>query len=221
MKDLKPTRAQRRLLDLIEQGEHEQQDFKYLISDARKIARSISAFANNAGGRLLIGVKDNGTIAGVKSEEDIYMIEQAGEMYCDPPVQVDFEAVKAVGGAVVFIAGIKEATSRPVMVKEADGSRVAYYRVNDENHVAPELMVEAWRMADSDHDGMLLTLSDIESDLLKLIAERNNSSFDELVTAAHVSRHAGRCAVVRLLALRLIEFRHDGHRFALYSRSDI
>ncbi|MDE6832131.1 MAG: ATP-binding protein, partial [Muribaculaceae bacterium] len=76
---------------LIDEGEHEQQDFKYLISDARKIARSISAFANHSGGRLLIGVKDNGTIAGVRSEEDIYMIEQAADLYCSPRVTVDFE----------------------------------------------------------------------------------------------------------------------------------
>ena len=48
---------------LIEEGEHQQQDFKFEISDARKIAKSLSAFSNTDGGRLLIGVKDNGKIA--------------------------------------------------------------------------------------------------------------------------------------------------------------
>ena len=51
------------ILELIEEGEHEMQDFKFSISDSRKIARSISAFANHSGGRLLVGVKDNGNIA--------------------------------------------------------------------------------------------------------------------------------------------------------------
>ena len=74
--------------NLILEGEHEHQDFKYQISDARKIARSISAFANNSGGRLLVGVKDNGNIAGVSSDEEIYMIEQAAQMYCQPPQDV-------------------------------------------------------------------------------------------------------------------------------------
>ena len=60
---------------LIAQGEHVEQDFKFEISDARKIARTLSAFANTQGGRLLIGVKDNGRIAGVRSEEEMYMIE--------------------------------------------------------------------------------------------------------------------------------------------------
>lgn len=65
------------ILELIEEGEHEMQDFKFSISDSRKIARSISAFANHSGGRLLVGVKDNGNIAGIRSEEEFYMIEQA------------------------------------------------------------------------------------------------------------------------------------------------
>jgi predicted HTH transcriptional regulator len=46
-----------RLYKLIEEGEHQQQDFKYCINDSKKIAKSLVAFANTDGGRLLIGVK--------------------------------------------------------------------------------------------------------------------------------------------------------------------
>ena len=34
------------LLSLISQGEHSQQDFKYKVQDAVKLAKSVSAFAN-------------------------------------------------------------------------------------------------------------------------------------------------------------------------------
>ena len=44
------------VLSWIEEGEHQQQDFKFEVSDSRKIARTLSAFANTDGGRLLIGV---------------------------------------------------------------------------------------------------------------------------------------------------------------------
>ena len=53
---------------LINEGEHQQQDFKYRISDALKLAKSVSAFANTTGGRLLIGVRDDGQMSGVRSE---------------------------------------------------------------------------------------------------------------------------------------------------------
>ena len=74
---------------LIAEGEHQQQDFKFEISDARKIAKTLSAFSNTDGGRLLIGVKDNGKIAGVRSDEEQYMIEAAARLYCRPEVSTD------------------------------------------------------------------------------------------------------------------------------------
>ena len=71
---------------LIAQGEHQQQDFKYVISSVSKIAHSLSAFANTDGGRLLVGVRDNGRIAGVQSDEEIYMIDAAAKSFCLPAV---------------------------------------------------------------------------------------------------------------------------------------
>ena len=72
---------------LIEQGENQQLDFKFEISDSRKIARTLVAFSNTDGGTLLVGVKDNGNIAGVRSEEEYFMIEAAARMYCRPEVK--------------------------------------------------------------------------------------------------------------------------------------
>ena len=86
---------------LISEGEHVHQDFKFEISDARKIAKSISAFANTEGGRLLVGVKDNGKIAGVRSEEEIYMIEAAAQRYCTPPVDIHTYIYKVEGKDVL------------------------------------------------------------------------------------------------------------------------
>ena len=65
----------RYILSLIKEGEHQQQDFKYRVSDACKLAKSVSAFANTDGGRLLIGVRDDGNLSGVRSEEEIYMMQ--------------------------------------------------------------------------------------------------------------------------------------------------
>ena len=95
MKKIHPIEA------LIEQGEHQQLDFKFEVSDSKKIARTLSAFANTDGGRLLIGVKDNGNISGVRSEEEYYMIEAASRMYTRP--EVPFEATRwEVNGKTVL-----------------------------------------------------------------------------------------------------------------------
>ena len=47
---------------MISRGEGVQLDFKQSITNQKKIARTLAAFANNNGGKLLIGVKDNGFI---------------------------------------------------------------------------------------------------------------------------------------------------------------
>lgn len=158
MKDLNPIKGKYYIEDLISQGEHDQQDFKFLISDARKIARSISAFANRRGGRLLIGVKDNGVPAGVRNEEDIYVVEQAAARYCRPSQEVTFTAFNVGHGVTVIRADIPQATARPVMACDTDGKWKAFYRVADENIVAHPLMVRAWqRKTSATADAVMLS----------------------------------------------------------------
>src|SRR3712207_5929821 len=120
---------------LIAEGEHQQQDFKFEISDARKIAKTLSAFANTDGGRLLIGVKDNGRIAGVRSEEEKYMIEAAAQFYCTPKVQYTIRTY-IVEGRQVLLASIDESSQKPVYAKDESGKPLAYLRIQDENILA-------------------------------------------------------------------------------------
>jgi hypothetical protein len=74
------------LRKLIAGGENQQLDFKYCVSDSRKIARTLSAFSNSDGGKILIGVRDNGRIAGIKTDEEIYMVDTAAQLFCRPEI---------------------------------------------------------------------------------------------------------------------------------------
>lgn len=100
------------LRKLIEEGEHDQQDFKYKIQEAAKLARSVSAFANTRGGRLLIGVRDDGHISGVKSEEEIFMMHAAAFKYCTPESAIRFDTLHVEGRSVV-IATIPPPSASP------------------------------------------------------------------------------------------------------------
>jgi predicted HTH transcriptional regulator len=214
MKDLRATRGRYIIHDLIAQGEHEHQDFKYSISDARKIARSVSAFANNDGGCLLIGVKDNGTIAGVRNEEDIYVVEQAAQMYCSPAQDVKFDAFK-VDGLVVIRATVAKAEKRPVQVLEADGRRRAYYRVADENISAHPLMVRAWQH-ENDKSDTLFTLTDAETALLNALhTDSQPISTTKLPIILHTSQRAADDMVVRLAAMGIIHFVYSAQEFKI------
>lgn len=120
---------------LISEGEHVHQDFKFEISDARKIAKSISAFANTEGGRLLVGVKDNGKIAGVRSEEEIYMIEAAAQRYCTPPVDIHAYIHKVEGKDVLEVV-IDENTQNQFM---------PLTRTNENGHTSVSRTKPSWQ----------------------------------------------------------------------------
>lgn len=214
MKDIKAIKGKFYIQRLIEEGEHEHQDFKFSISDARKIARSVAAFANNDGGRLLIGVKDNGNIAGVRNEEDIYVVEQAAQMYCRPAQNVEFTAFKTEGGAIVIRAEIARATHRPVQAQEPDGSWRTYYRVKDENIAAPDLMVRAWRRKEST-DGSLISFSETESSLINYLNENEMTTIEEFMKMARISRHTAEDIITKLYAMNIIDFTYTGTTFKI------
>lgn len=197
------------ILSLIAEGEHEHQDFKYQISDARKIARSISAFANNSGGHLLVGVKDNGNIAGVKSEEEIYMIEQAASMYCKPEQEVLFTVYNVEGKSVLKV-DIHEADMKPVKAQDDNGKWCTYYRVKDENILASSTHVKV--LTRSDSTGATVTFTEREKSLLEYLREHGGITINGVTKLVHCSHTAADDMVVNMCGMGIIEISyHDGN----------
>lgn len=197
--------------ELIEQGEHEHQDFKYQITDARKIARSISAFANHSGGHLLIGVKDNGNIVGVSSDEEIYMIEQAAQMYCQPEQQVKFEVFR-VGGKNVLKVDIDEAVEKPVKAPDDNGNWRTYYRVDDENVLASGTHVKVMKLnSEPTPNDVVINLTEKEERLLDYLQDHGGITLSGFERLAHISFMNAQRTVVKLCEMGIITIQyHNG-----------
>lgn len=187
----------RYLLELISEGEHQQQDFKYRVDDARKLARSVSAFANTEGGRLLIGVRDDGHIAGVRTEGEIYVMHQAAYKYCQPEASIRFDTYHADGKAVV-IATVPPSDKRPVCAPDEDGNMRAYIRIKDENIVASPVLYTLLKESQKPQ-GALLVYDDNIRRLLGLMEGR--LTLGQIVRLSRLPRHK----VITLLA-HLIRF---------------
>jgi len=132
------------LNDLIKEGEHQRQDFKFCISDSRKIARSLVAFANTDGGSLLIGVKDNGHIVGVQSDEEYYMVEAAARIYSKPPIPFTTKQWHTEGKTVLQVI-VESSPVKPHFAKDENNKWMAYIRYHDENRLASKVMIDVWR----------------------------------------------------------------------------
>lgn len=196
---------------LIEQGEHEHQDFKYQITDARKIARSISAFANRSGGHLLVGVKDNGSIVGVSSDEEIYMIEQAAQMYCQPEQQVKFEVFR-VGGKSVLKVDIDEAVAKPVKAPDDNGNWRTYYRVADENVLATSTHAKVMkRKSKPTPEDVVINLTEKEQLLLDYLQSHGGITLSGYERLAHISFFTAQRTVVKLCEMGIVDIQyHNG-----------
>lgn len=196
---------------LVSEGEHCHQDFKFEISDARKIARSLSAFANTEGGRLLVGVKDNGKIAGVRSEEEIYMIEAAATMYCRPEVELETRTY-SVEGKTVLEVSISETDSKPVYALDEENKPWAYIRIKDENILATPVHLKVWQHA-LKTEGVLVAFTEKEQRLIDTLKEKEEISLNQCCKLCHLDRKTACELLADFIRFGLVEPIFSGHKF--------
>lgn len=191
------------LYNMISQGEHQKQDFKFEIEDARKIAKSIVAFANTDGGRLLIGVKDNGKIAGVRSEEEVYMIEAAAEMYSEP--SVEFKVRKwNVEKKEVLEVYVPASSRKPHFVLNKNGPKKAYVRKGDQNLAINTAILKYWMLMDQPR-GKHFDYGKYEQMLFDYLKENERITFSKYcrLTGLHHDEASDRLA--RLLLWEVVD----------------
>lgn len=191
------------LSKLIEQGEHQQQDFKYCISDSKKIARSLVAFANTDGGRLLIGVKDNGNIVGVRSEEEYYMVEAAARIYSKPMIAFTTRQ-HYVDTKTVLEVRIEKSADKPHYAIDEKGKWWAYFRKDDENRLANKVMLEVWKNQNS-MDGILINYSDAEKILLDYLEDHEKISLSKYARIAHIPYKKAEQIIINFRVLDILK----------------
>lgn len=136
------TEMEKSLKQLIKEGEGSSLDFKKTITHLDKIARTMVSFANNTGGKILVGVRDDGRVIGISAEEEKYMLSEAALRYCDPPLKISFDEIEEEDEATVLIVTIEESQSKPHKAKDSQGEWHVYIRANDQSIRANESITE-------------------------------------------------------------------------------
>ncbi|MCW3804089.1 AlbA family DNA-binding domain-containing protein [Plebeiibacterium marinum] len=204
----------KKLQEKIDQGEHLHQDFKYAINDSKKIARSLAAFANTEGGSLLVGVKDNGKIAGVSSEEEFYMIEAAAQMYCRPPVNFQVFEWQSEGKTVMEII-IPPSIEKPHKAPNKENKYLVYVRVKDQNLLANKILLEYWKAKKKNKEN-LFQINHAEKFLLDFLSKNESITFSQFYKKAKISRYKAERIMVSLLCMNIIKI-HISEKQITYS----
>ena len=189
--------------NLILQGENQRLDFKFEITDSKKIARSLVAFANTNGGTLLVGVKDNGAVAGIRTDEEIYMVEGAASLFCRPEVEIRTREWD-INGKKVLEVTIPRSTEKPHMAPSKDGDWRVFVRVADQNLLANKILLKVWKRQ-ATRQGVTIRYREIEKLLLDYLQENEDITFSRFCHLAAISNYKAETILVNFILLDIIE----------------
>ena len=200
------------LRKLIAEGENQHLDFKYCVSDSRKIARTLTAFANSDGGRLLIGVRDNGSIAGIKTDEEIYMVDTAAHIFCRP--EITFSTKQHItGGKTILEVEVKRGDKRPYKAKDENGKWLPYFRHNDQNLVANKVLLQVWRKEEKKL-GVLVKFGKAEDSLMEHLAKNGSITLSKFRKISGINSYRAESILANLILFKVLKMKASEKGFS-------
>jgi predicted HTH transcriptional regulator len=194
----------------IEEGEGFHLEFKRKVSSPEKIARSLIAFANSKGGRMLFGIDDDGSIVGVESEKaEMEEILLAGKYFCDPPIEPTIDIIPH-GGKDIIVATIAESFEKPHVLFQNDGNKNSeeriYIRVNDKTVLASKEVAKIMEAETPDAAPLRIVIGQNERNLFEYFDTHERVTVKQFADMVNISnRRASRILVslVRASILRI------------------
>ena len=116
------------LLEIIASGESSGIEFKRDDVRPEQIGKEIVAMANLKGGRLLLGVEDDGTISGIQRGDTEEWMMNIVTSKIHPMLLPFYEEVAVDGGKRVAVVTFAEGPSKPYVLRHEGGEEI-YIRV--------------------------------------------------------------------------------------------
>lgn len=129
-----PPLTEAALLARIALGEHTRQQFKRTFNNPDALAAELAAFANSGGGTLLIGVSDDGSLAGLDAAELRrlnQMLSNASSQHVRPPLHPHTQNVPTHAGLVMVVT-VPNGLAKPYLDQQG---RIWVKQGADKRHV--------------------------------------------------------------------------------------
>jgi predicted HTH transcriptional regulator len=191
------------LKNLIATGESSFLEFKHKVASPEKIAKEMVAFANTKGGRILIGVDDNGDIAGIESYyEEEFWLKQAAMDVCVPPIDIKIEMVHA-GKKDVLVVEVPESKNKPIAIK-GELRRTVYIRQEDENIVATDDRVEVLKNMTST-EGVTFEYGEREQQLFRFLNEYGDITIERFSIISNITTYRAERILVDMASAGVLD----------------
>lgn len=132
------------LKQLASQVESEVLEFKTGIASVYRTAPVLAAFANTAGGTLVVGIADQGSIVGVEDPVRAMRIIENAAKHISPPLHLDTQTIE-VDGSTIIVVEIPRGDKRPHLVDEHVLQRVGERIIDLGASYAPNVRGSAYQ----------------------------------------------------------------------------
>lgn len=204
------------LKELIRKGEGLELEFKRKVAFPEKIICEMMAFANTKGGKLLIGVSDDGTIPGVKfPEEEHFVIQQALAQYCRPTLKFNTTLIAVSPGKYIIQYTIRPG-KRKLYTYVTPASREVYVRHEDKTVQASAEMKQIIRRY-SPKRNIKFRYGEHEGLLMKYLEHHPHISLDHYRALTGLNRYRASRNLVTLVLANVLDITptEKGDRYSL------
>ena len=191
---------------LLEHGEGESLDYKKEISSESKIAKTMVAFANHKGGKLLIGVNDNRTVHGVSVEEEKFMLEKAAGFFCKPEIPINIREWQ-IGKKIVLEVDVPRGSDKPYYALGDDGKWWVYIRVKDQSLLASKVVMDVLKR-EGNGEQTMVTYTTKEKALLDYLSLHDRINITQFCRLVNISRRSATGILVNLISIGVIRVHH-------------
>ena len=131
------------LLSQIHNGENKKLEFKEKLPKNETIAKTIIAFSNTAGGKLIIGINDNREIVGIEEDKIFEYEEKISSIIndlCYPTILPEIYA-QNINGKVLLVIEVFRGSLLPYYLKNKGKLKGTFIRVGSTNRLADERII--------------------------------------------------------------------------------
>lgn len=186
----------------LKDGEGTTLDFKQSVSSAAKIAKTMVSFANTKGGVLLMGVRDNKTLCGVRSEDEKYMLDMAAHFYCRPELNIEIIEHEAEGKVLLEVK-VPDGSDKPYYAKDEEGKWWVYVRVNDKSLLASKTTVDFLKRQQQNLQNPV-PMGHIERGILDYLSKNERITMLQICKMFNISRRRASRTLVNLMSLGVV-----------------
>ena len=124
------------LLEIIAHGENSGIEFKRDDLRPEQLAKEIVALANLQGGKLLLGVEDDGSISGIQRDDlETWVMDTVFGRYVHPLILPFYEELVLDDGKRVAVISLTQGVAKPYVVRSKDREEI-FVRVGSTSRLA-------------------------------------------------------------------------------------